>query len=368
MRILYDHQVFSLQNAGGASRYFYELMKFLTSAPDVETDFLLGISGTVYPFRQLDSSRLRVMSFPEWLPPGTLRYLANEAWSNMAAPLHGKMDIYHPTTYMRMPMVRSRRVVATHHDCTHERFPEMFPDVKKVLWARKQLFPKVDAIICVSEACRQDLLRFYNVDPAKTCVIHHGLTRLPRSAEAAAGLRRQLRRDYILYVGMREAFKNFDGLLQAFHDTGLGESFDLLLLGGKPLTAGEKKRIAGLGITDCVVSLPAVSDELLGEAYAGAKLFVYPSFNEGFGFPPLEAMSQGCPVLVSRIPAIMEVCHDAPFYFEPEEQSSFNRELLRAVNDETARQQSVRRGTEVANQYSWEKCGQQTLAVYRQCQ
>ncbi len=368
MRILYDHQVFSLQNAGGASRYFYELMKFLTTVPDVETDLLLGISGTVYPFRELDAAKVRVTSFPEWLPPGTLRYLANEAWSNVAAPLHGEMDIYHPTTYMRMPMVRSRRVVATHHDCTHERFPEMFPDVKKVLWARKRLFPKVDAIICVSESCRQDLLRFYNVDLAKTCVIHHGLTKLPRSAEAAAGLRRQLRRDYILYVGMRDAFKNFDGLLQAFHDTGLYESFDLLLLGGKPLTAAEKKRIASLGITDCVISLPAVSDELLGEAYAGAKLFVYPSFNEGFGFPPLEAMSLGCPVLASRISAIREVCLDAPVYFDPAEQSSFNRELLRAINDETARQQSVRRGTEVANQYSWEKCGQQTLALYRQCQ
>jgi glycosyltransferase involved in cell wall biosynthesis len=368
VRILYDHQVFSLQNAGGASRYFYELMKFLTTVPDAQTELLLGISGTVYPFAELDSSKARVTRFPEWLPTGTLRYIANEAWSNLAAPWRGEMDIYHPTTYMRMPMVRSRRVVATHHDCTHERFPEMFPDVKKILWARKRLFPKVDAIICVSEACRQDLLRFYNVDPAKTCVIHHGLTRLPRSAEAAAGLRTQLRRDYILYVGMRDAFKNFDGLLQAFHDTSLGESFDLLLLGGKPLTAAEKKRIAGLGMTDCVVSQPAVSDELLAEAYAGAKLFVYPSFSEGFGFPPLEAMSLGCPVLASRIPAIVEVCGQAPFYLQPEDQNSFNRELLRAINDETARRQSVERGTEVANQYSWEKCGQQTLALYRQCQ
>ncbi len=350
------------------SRYFYELMKFLITVPDAQTDLMLGISGTVYPFADLASSRARVTGFRRWLPPGTLRYVANEVWSNLAAPLHGKLDVYHPTNYMLVPTVRSRRVVATHHDCTHERFPQMFPDARKVFWARKWLLPRMDAIICVSEATRQDLLRFYNVDPARTSVIHHGLTKLPRSPEAAAGLRKQLRRDYILYVGMRDAFKNFDGLLQAFHDTGLLESFDLLLLGGKPLTAAEKERIASLGVGDCVISLPAVSDELLAEAYAGAKLFVYPSFSEGFGFPPLEAMSLGCPVLASRIPATREVCLDAPLYFEPEEQNSFNRELLRAIDDEAARQQSVRRGTEVANQYSWEKCGQQTLALYRQCQ
>jgi len=367
MRILYDHQVFSLQNAGGASRYFYELMKYMATVPDVQTELLLGVNGTVYPFRGLDPGRVQVSGFREWLPPGTLRYLVNEAWSNVKAPLLGKMDIYHPTTYMRMPMVRARRVVATHHDCTHERLPQFFPDAKKIFWARKRLFPQVDAIICVSESSRQDLLQFYNVDPAKTCVIHHGLSQLPRSARAAAELREQVRRDYVLYVGMRAAFKNFSGTLQAFSDSKLQESFDLLVLGGSALSAEEKMLMARLGLSGNVISLPKVSDEFLAEAYAGARLFVYPSFNEGFGFPPLEAMSLGCPVLASRIPAITEVCHDAPFYFDPQDQSAFGRELLRAIGDDDARRKLIERGKKVAAQYRWENCGRETLALYRQC-
>jgi glycosyltransferase involved in cell wall biosynthesis len=205
VRILYDHQVFSLQNAGGASRYFYELAKYMAGVPNTQTDLLLGINATVYPFHALSSPRTRVMSLPDWIGAGSLRYAANEMWGNMRAATGGRFDVYHPTTYLRMPMARARRVVATHHDCTHELFPELFPDVKKVLWARKWLFPRVDAIICVSESCRQDLLRFYNVDPAKTRVIHHGLTPLPRSAQAAAALRMKVRREYILYVGMRAA-------------------------------------------------------------------------------------------------------------------------------------------------------------------
>ena len=92
----------------------------------------------------------------------------------------------------------------------------------------------------MSESCRQDLLHFYNVDPAKTRVIHHGVNPLPRSAEVAASLRKQLRRDYMLYVGMRAAFKNFAGLLRAFRETRLHDSFDLLVLGGGPLNVREK--------------------------------------------------------------------------------------------------------------------------------
>ncbi len=368
MRILYDHQVFSLQDAGGASRYFYELARYVSGKPDVETQILMGINGSVYPFRQLETTRTRVTALPNWLSPGSLRYAANEAWSNLRATMLGKFDIYHPTTYLRMPMVRAHRVIATHNECTHERFPELFPDRKKVLWARKWLFPRVDAIICCSESTRQDLLHFYNVDPAKTRVIYDAFTPLPRSVEAAAKLRQQIRRDYILYVGMRAAFKNFRGLLQAMHDTRLHDSVDLLVIGGGEISGEEKKLIGSLDLGNSVVSMPKVSDEVLAEAYAGAKLFVYPSLSEGFGIPPLEAMSLGCPVLASRGGSIPEVCGDAPFYFDAADQDAFARELLRALNDVPAREQAVRAGKAVVTRYSWDKCGEQTLALYRECQ
>ena len=264
-----------------------------------------------------------------------------------------------------MPMVRARRVIATHHDCTHERFPELFPDVKKIFWARKRLFPSVDAIICVSESCRQDLLQFYHVDPAKAVVIHHGLAPLPRSTEARAQLLGRVRRDYLLYVGMRAAFKNFHGLVQAFRDCRLQDEFDLLVLGGGPLTADEKTMISKLELDGRIVSVPRVCDEFLAEAYAGARLLVYPSFNEGFGFPPLEAMSLDCPVLASRLSCILETCDDAPFYFDPTDQESFVRELQRATSDEDGRRRSITRGRKIVSGYSWERCGQETLAVYR---
>lgn len=368
VRVLYDHQVFSLQDAGGASRYFYELARYMSRTPDVRTEVLMGMNASVYPFAELDATRTRVRSLPGWMRPGSLRYAANEAWSNLKATTMGKFDVYHPTTYLRMPMVRAHRVIATHNECTHERFPELFPDRWKVLRARKWLFPRVDAIICCSESTRQDLLQFYNVDPAKTRVIYDAFSPLPRSTEAAAQLRAKMRRDYVLYVGMRAAFKNFRGLLQAMHDAQLADAVDLLALGGGELTDEEQTLIRRLGLDNSVVSMPKVSDQLLAEAYAGARLFVYPSLSEGFGIPPLEAMSLGCPVLASRGGSIPEVCGDAPFYFDATDQDSFVRELLRALQDEPARQRAVRAGYAVAKRYSWDKCGEQTLSLYRECQ
>ena len=368
MRILYDHQAFSLQNAGGMTRYFYEIIRFMTAVPDVQAEVLMGITGTVYPFASLPPAKARVTQLRGPLPPGMLRYLTNEIVGNFAALVRGKMDIYHLTYFMRMPMVRARRLIATHHDCTHERFPQLFPDVKKIMWARKNMFPKMDAIICVSQSGQKDLVNFYGVDPAKIRVIYHGVSPLTRSPEDAKSLRRRMRREYLLYVGMRPSFKNFNGLLRAFYETGLKDSMDLLVVGGTPFTADENNLIGKWKMSDSVILLPRVSDGLLAEAYAGATLLVYPSLSEGFGMPPLEAMMMGCPVLATNRPSVPEICHDAPFYFDPGDQESFNSALLQAVHDSDRRRQAVERGRQVAAQYNWEKCGEQTLALYRECQ
>src|SRR5271167_1713046 len=135
MRILYDHQIFSLQNVGGGSRYFYELMRFMSTVPDLETMLLLGIGDDFYPFQQLSSSTFHVTRFDRSAAPAMWLYLANEVLSNCIAPFLGKMSVYHPTLYRSMPLVRSRRIVATHHDCTHERFPGASRNVKQVIRA-----------------------------------------------------------------------------------------------------------------------------------------------------------------------------------------------------------------------------------------
>lgn len=358
--------MFSLQDTGGASRYHYELMRYLSTVEGVYTELVLGVSGNVYPFRQLRSDRVHLTAFPALMGPSIYRYAVNEVLGNAAAVMRPAFDVYHPTHHRIMPLVRARRIVVTHHDCIYERYP-VYRHAKRVLREKKTLFARADAIICISDSCRDDLLEFYGIGPAKTRIIHHGFSPLPRCRATAQALRGILRRDYVLYVGTRKMHKNFVRFLKAFCDAGLPQELDLLMLGGGPLSAEETTLIADRNLGDKFVLMPRVSDEMLAEAYAGARVFVYPSLWEGFGFPPLEAMDAGCPVAASDRSSIPEVCGAAPFYFDPEDEESMQQALRQSVEDGEARQRAIARGREVVARYSWEKCGQETLAVYREC-
>jgi glycosyltransferase involved in cell wall biosynthesis len=190
---------------------------------------------------------------------------------------------------------------------------------------------------------------------------------LPRTLEASVHLKKHVQREFLLFVGSRAPYKNFDSLLEAFNESRLYQSMDLLVLGGGPLTVKETDLATKLGVAENVIVVPEASDTLLAEAYSGAQLLVYPSLCEGFGFPPLEAMALGCPVLVSNTSSLPEVCRDAPFYFDPHDKNALVPALLCAATDRTARDLAVRRGIPVADQYSWDKCGQETLALYREC-
>jgi glycosyltransferase involved in cell wall biosynthesis len=178
MRILYDHQVFSLQDAGGASRYHFELARNLQHSDEVAIEVLIGLNGSVMPFATLQQPRTRVFGRRTAVKPGVARYATNEVLSAIIAPLRGRVDIYHPTLYRALPWVRRRRVVVTHHDCIHERFPHLFKNAAAIIESKRRLFARADAIVCVSKSSRNDLHRFYDVAEKKSHVVYHGFSSL----------------------------------------------------------------------------------------------------------------------------------------------------------------------------------------------
>ncbi len=187
MRIFFDHQAFSLQDAGGVSRYQYELIRNLQSSGEVRTEVVMGLNASVLPFRELHTPRTRILTWKTSLRPGYFRYAVNEMISVVRAQSLGQFDIYHVMLYRAIPYVHRGRLVATHHDCTHERFPHLFHNASFIMQRKRKLFAQADAIICVSQSSRQDLLHFYDVDEGKTHVVHHGFSPLQLDSTPSRG-------------------------------------------------------------------------------------------------------------------------------------------------------------------------------------
>jgi glycosyltransferase involved in cell wall biosynthesis len=221
-----------------------------------------------------------------------------------------------------------------------------------------------DAILCVSQSSRQDLLHFYDVDEAKTHVVHHGFSPLeedPATEPVEAG------DPYLLYVGSRTDYKNFLLLLEAYARAGLAEDYRLVAVGGGPPSAAEESRITQLGVPGRVCLMPRATDRALAKLYRNAGLFVYPTLYEGFGFPPLEAMSLGCPVLANRTSSIPEICGKAAFYFQSQDPAELAAALTSTLRDVDGIREKRRLGYEQVKLYDWSRTACRTLEVYAGC-
>jgi glycosyltransferase involved in cell wall biosynthesis len=363
VRIAVDHQVTSLQDAGGMSRYHFELARRLRGREGVAMDLLLGGQSSVLPFAELEGAGVRVERWKSRLGPGYPRYAMNAMWTSAIAPLRGRYDVYHASYQRWEPAIRHRALVTTHHDATQERFPELFRNASAIRARKCRLYRRADMVICVSESARQDLMEIYGVEEARTRLVHHGVTPL---AGTGAALDDGDARPYVLYVGSRSAYKNFLALVQAFAVAESALSMRLVVAGGGAWSDAEQAAIASGGLEGRIMLLPRVDEARLGALYRGATLFVYPSLYEGFGLPPLEAMSAGCPVLVGRTSSLPEICGDAAHYFHPATKGALEQELERLLGDTALRGAKAAAGHERVGRYTWESAATETLAVYRE--
>lgn len=366
MRILYDHQAFSLQTHGGITRVFSELVRYLNAQSTATTDVLLGLSSTTANFRKVISPPGRVIHLgTSPFSPGLLNYAVNDAISSLIGPTLGKYQVYHSTYYRFLPAIRAKYRVATHHDCGPEMFPQMYRNSRQIFRCKRELFRRADLIICVSEASRADLLRFYDVKPEKAVVVHNGISPMVRHPHGEMELHALLDGEFLLYVGSRSQYKNFDGLLRAFADSPIKRDYKLLVLGGGPPHRGHLKLVEELRLAGRVVFVPYASAALLAEAYSSAALLIYPSLYEGFGMPPLEAASLGCVSLVAANPATLEICRDAAFFFSPTDRQDLSAMLQVALGDTLGREDRVRVAKRLLDLYTWGECGRKTLDLYR---
>ena len=270
---------------------------------------------------------------------------------------------------------RLKRVI-----CIHDLIPVLFPgychdwSIKFYSELRLQL-PDVDGIICVSEATRDDLLRWLPALSSKPIVV------IPHAADACFSCETNsrdpsilrelglLRHSYILSVGTLEPRKNLGTLLVAYSKlvVRLGGAAPRLVLCGAAsgCDLALQDQIQNLQLEGKILFTGFVSDEFLSTLYRYAICFVFPSLYEGFGLPVLEAISSGTPVLSSNHPALVEVLGEAALTFDPIDSNQLSMELERLITDKELQQHQRLLGIDRAKQFSWQSSARRTIDFAR---
>jgi alpha-1,3-rhamnosyl/mannosyltransferase len=305
--------------------------------------------------------------------PARLRRRVREKLG-IQAPLEaliGPVDVFHATNYLLTHPVRRAKRVVSIHDLTVILSPEWHP-AKRLREMRAGLRASAEAadrIIAVSRTTKDDIVEHLGVDPARIAVVPLAVgppfRPLPCAAiDAALAPLGLVHGTYLLFLGTMEPRKNLGRLLQAVVQPGVNVG-PLVLAGADGWGNDElRPRIAELARAGRVRPLGYVPEPLRAPLLGGARAFVYPSLYEGFGWPPLEAMACGTPVITSNVSALPEVVGDAALLVHPLDVDGLAAAIRRLWDDEGLRGDLRARGLARARQFTWDVTARLTLDAY----
>jgi glycosyltransferase involved in cell wall biosynthesis len=224
-------------------------------------------------------------------------------------------------------------------------------------------------VVAVSEATKRDIVDYLGCDPEKIKVIYNGYDSSVFNLASADGgeIARHYRvNNYILAVGPTYPHKNFEVLLRAYSSLSdsVKENFPLVIAGGmRKYVDRLKEVISEYNLGRHVKFLGYVPSILMPQLYGSARVLVFPSLYEGFGFPILEAMACGCPVIASNVSSIPEVCGDSALLFDPTNETELVGLILKLIGSEELREELVSKGLQQATRFSWDEAGKKWIEL-----
>lgn len=357
MKILFDHLCFN-QRFGGVPRYFVELIKRI---PKDDVILTVRFSNNEY-LKELSINNLHsFLSSVNFKGKARLEKGIGIFFS-LPYLLRNDFNIYHQTHYDPYAfkyLGKKVKTVTTIHDMNYLAIPSYYTANKRK--TKNQLISAKCAnhIITVSNNSKNDICKYWNIPEDKISVIYHGID-TSKYANISAY---ESSSPYILFVGARNSYKNFEGIVNSFsllkkkhHD------LQLYCAGNQP-TVQEKLFLKQAGVIDDVKFYQA-SDEQLISLYKGAKLFVFPSYYEGFGLPILEAMAANCPIALSNTSCFPEIAQEAGAYFNPYDVDNMTSVIDHVLSDKDYSFELKEKGNKLVKKFSWEKCAQQHMEVY----
>ena len=358
----------------GVAQYVFALLKALLPYADRHEIHLLVLEQD-RPLFAFVGDRMKLVSVPEKFRPA----LRNVLWHQTALPAwlrRNRIDVVHVPSYRRMPWRAPCATVATIHDLAPFHVAGKY-DLARMFYGRvavRWLARRQDAIIAISANTARDIEQFFGIPVDRQNVILNGIDPArfspgdPARAAADAATRWKLNRPFFLYVSRLEhPAKNHVRLINAFSRFRAATGVDwLLALGGTDWHGSEQVHAAAAAspFAADIRFLGFVDDAVLPDLYRAASAMVYPSLYEGFGFPPVEAMACGCPVLSSTRGSLGEVVGDAAATMDPENVADIAAGLQRLATDPAQRAQLREAGFRNARRFDWSDNAAQVLSVY----
>ncbi len=350
---------------GGIANYAKNLLDALLELKSGDTFFGYIPTGT--------KSRLpwyseRHPDYLTWVEVGPLSFRSRGS--------KDELDLYHGTNFQLQTSGRYGTVL-TIHDLWLDRYPEYS---KKLFGQRlsflrtKRRVQQATHVIAVSDFTAKEIKELYEVPANKVSVIHHGIPKeffpdLDKNTDFLA-FRERLGipdKPFILFIGGANPRKNHYTLLKAFASNAfLRQNYSLILVGGttfKNLTL--ERTIQNFNLGQCAICIDQLPLEELRVVYSRASLFVFPSRYEGFGFPVLEAMACGAPVITSRCSALPEVAGDAAVLVDPENVNALEKAMVQVLQDSDFQSTLRQKGLKRAASFDWARTAEQTLQVYQ---
>jgi glycosyltransferase involved in cell wall biosynthesis len=372
MRIGFDARLVYYQQAG-IGQYILQLVQGLARhvSPSAE--------GQKVSHRELLVFRSRKappLDLPDWIQQSKLWTPSHHRLESGAMRIElasKRLDLLHSPDFIP-PFGGSFRSVITIHDLNFIHFPQFLtPESRRYYGQIFRAVERADHILTDSHWTRDDVIEHLDVSPERVTTVHLAANPVYRPITNQQEVRRAvasfgLPSEFIIFVGTLEPRKNLPTLLHALRklrDSGYG--IHLAVVGQKGwLFDRVFSTLTELSLIDCVHFLENVSNEDLARLYNAARCLTLPSYYEGFGLPPLEAMACGTPVVVSDRSSLPEIIGDAGLLVDPDNADELAATLAQILDDGALCTSLRQRGLVRAGQFSWAKAAAETMAVYEQ--
>jgi len=359
---------FAHENPTGLGVYTYELVRELLKA---ECDFDFTVYSSSSRLKNLYPNRVTLVT-PYTSPDFGLKgHLIRLLWQQTILPFKLRMQkaslLY--STVSEGILSHHRKQIITVHDFLPIKYPESCPRMKYYFYySLPILLNNSQAIICISENTKQDIIAYHGIKDKPIHVIYGGFNRQRFYPRENGTVQKQYGvTNYLLYIGDMRPYKNLERSLEAFARLNL-RKFKFVIGGKKDprFYPRVEKKMGELFLKDRVVFLDYVPEKDLPHLYSEAAAFVFPSLYEGFGMPPLEAMACGCPVVASNTASLPEVCGDAAYYVDPYDVESIAQGMHKVLTDEALKRNLIEKGLERVKLFSWEKAAKEHLKVFEE--